>query len=422
MPLDGYDIYIDKSKSTLPIHPQLWDRQPISRQRQRQQQQKRIMMNPPAEFVQAALAANPVTPVSNEIVFDQGGQAVMVPPGGNVVVDDGGDDTPDDAKENEVPGNTPAQTQVQQQSEPMAAAATAPTSTPTPTTAATDSKSVLEMVTTQVMTATATVTPSSAVTPTSESNDSQTDPAQTNTLAADNSSSDSNASPTSTLPAVRMSSSAPTISSSSSSTSTSASSANSSSPTSSSASSAPPKPFTQTAPFIFLMVLGSLVIVAVAATLFSTCFRWRDSCGCLPCCRPERDDEEDGLSDLVRSFDLERTSTAGLSRASSMRRPPPMMDARQMSLQQRSNLFANSPSQAGFLHTTSGVEGSIFESEDEKTMTDHLYGGAGPLEIKNAVEGDIPGENESTHAGIGPRHLGVEGKSLFCLLSHRLCE
>jgi hypothetical protein len=99
-----------------------------------------------------------------------------------------------------------------------------------------------------------------------------------------------------------------------------------------------------------------------------------------------------------------------------------MMDARQMSLQQRSNLFANSPSQAGFLHTTSGVEGSIFESEDEKTMTDHLYGGAGPLEIKNAVEGDIPGENESTHAGIGPRHLGVEGKSLFCLLSHRVCE
>lgn len=95
-----------------------------------------------------------------------------------------------------------------------------------------------------------------------------------------------------------------------------------------------------------------------------------------------------------------------------MRRPPPMMDARQRSLQNRSTLFANSPSQAGFLHTTSGVEGSIFESEDEKTSTDHLYGGHGQggLEIKNAVEGDIPGENESLH-GIGPRHLGVEGES-----------
>jgi hypothetical protein len=87
-----------------------------------------------------------------------------------------------------------------------------------------------------------------------------------------------------------------------------------------------------------------------------------------------------------------------------------MMDARQVSLQQRSSLFANSPSQAGFLHTQSGVEGSVFESDDEKSRTDHLYGGAGPLEIKNAVEGDIPGETES-HAGIGPRHLGVQGRS-----------
>ena len=103
-----------------------------------------------------------------------------------------------------------------------------------------------------------------------------------------------------------------------------------------------------------------------------------------------------------------------------MRRPVPMMDARQVSLQNRSTLFANSPSQAGFLHTTSGVEGSIFESEDEKTSTDHLYGGHGQggLEIKNAVEGDIPGENESLH-GIGPRHLGVEGKYSFAVsISH----
>lgn len=363
-------------------------------------------MNPPTDFVQAALAASPVVPVNNAIVFDQGGQAVMVPPGS---LEEPSTDADEDAEsapagqEGDTPATpvavtpTPAQTQVQ-----------TPTSTQTqvvqsvPVESAADTRSIIEMVTTQV--ATATVTPTSAVT--------STDPTPTDSAEPTPTSTDSNAEPTSTaastttaMPSMRMSSSAP--SSSPIASSTTAASATPSAAETSEAS----KPFTRTAPFIFLMVLGSLVIVAVAATLFSTFFRWRNSCGCLPCCRPDTEDDEDGLSDLVRSFDLERTSTAGLSRASSMRRPPPMMDARQVSLQRRSSLFANSPSQAGFLHTTSGVEGSIFESEDEKTSTEQLYGGGQrPLEIKNAVEGDIPGENDSL-AGIGPRHLGVEGES-----------
>jgi hypothetical protein len=363
-------------------------------------------MNPPTDFIQAALAASPVVPVNNAIVFDQGGQAVMVPPGaleeGNPVEDD---ETAPAGQESDTSATQAQATQTAPATTPTSAQTLAQTPTPTqaeslPVESATEARSIMEMVTTQVTTAT--VTSTSAVT--------ATEPTPTDSPQPTSTPTESNAEPTTsnastTMPNMRMSSSAP--SSSSISSSASAASATPSAAGSSEAS----KPFTRTAPFIFLMVLGSLVIVAVAATLFSTFFRWRNSCGCLPCCRPDPEDDEDGLSDLVRSFDLERTSTAGLSRQSSMRRPPPMMDARQVSLQRRSSLFANSPSQAGFLHTTSGVEGSIFESEDEKASTGHLYGGAQrPLEVKNAVEGDIPGENDSL-AGIGPRHLGVEGKS-----------
>jgi hypothetical protein len=370
------------------------------------------MMNPPDDFIQAALAASPVIPVNNAIVFDQGGQAMMVPPG---ALEEGGDeeDNPPAGQESDTPQAASPATQAQPQAQTQTQVQVpvqVPTQTqaavdPSPTTA--ESRSIIEMVTTQVTTAT--VTPTSAVTQATPTEDPSPNPTPIDTVQS------TSTNPTSTMPNMRMSSSAPSSSSSASVSSSSTSSAAASSSAAAAATSEPSKPFTRSAPFIFLMVLGSLVIVAVAATLFSTFFRWKDSCGCLPCCRPDRDDDddEDGLSDLVRSFDLERTSTAGMSRASSMRRPPPMMDARQRSLQNRSTLFANSPSQAGFLHTTSGVEGSIFESDDGKNATDHLYGGHGQggLEIKNAVEGDIPGENESLH-GIGPRHLGVEGESL----------
>jgi hypothetical protein len=412
---------------------------------------KRIMMNPPEDFVQAALAAQPVVPLHTEIVFNQGGQAVMVPPtslpssgnsnsnsNSNTDNNDGGGDGETEIPSagqsdssqvpiiapvvNSTPASSPTQTQAQPQTQSQAPnqvatdTAVTPASTPTQT----DAKTIIETITAQVSSATA--TPTSAVNPTEPTpTDSQAQTSATDTSSTDTNSPTTTPSSTQSTPNVRIASSAP---------SGSASSTASASPSvSAAAASEASKPFTQTAPFIFLMVLGSLVIVAVAATLFSTFFRWRNSCGCLPCCRPDIDDDEDGLSDLVRSFDLERTSTAGMSRASSMRRPPPLMDARQVSLQNRSTLFANSPSQAGFLHTTSGVEGSIFESEDEKATTDHLYGGhGGGLEVRNAVEGDIPragdvdGEGDAegdgdSHAGIGPRHLGVEGEC-SCFYCH----
>lgn len=154
------------------------------------------------------------------------------------------------------------------------------------------------------------------------------------------------------------------------------------------------------------MVLGGLVLVVVAGMLCSTCIRWQSACGCFPCCRPEKDDEEDGLSDLVRTM----TNTPSPSRATSIRSGIQgnmmMSNSQHDSLERRSTLLATSPNQSPFLHTATNVEGSVFGSSMGKMFPN------GPLQVQNAVEGDIPADTEvATQIGIGPRHLGVEGES-----------
>ena len=92
-----------------------------------------------------------------------------------------------------------------------------------------------------------------------------------------------------------------------------------------------------------------------------------------------------------------------------MRAPSEMglTNSQHASLERRSSLFATAPQQSPYLHSASNVDGSVFGSTMGK-----MYAG-GPLQVKNAVEGDIPTETDSIHASIGPRHLGVEGKSLL---------
>lgn len=83
------------------------------------------------------------------------------------------------------------------------------------------------------------------------------------------------------------------------------------------------------------------------------------------------------------------------------------------SLERRPSLFATAPSQSPYLHSHN-VDGSVFGSTMGK-----MYAG-GPLQVKNAVEGDIPKETDSIHASIGPRHLGVEGRSHSRLVVYEL--
>lgn len=390
MPLDGY-MTPDRSPHFDTVHRSLAGRSPLV---------KRIMMNPPEAFVQAALAAQPTPPVNNPIVFDQAGQAVMVPPPAPVAQAPAlapvlpqqlPASEPDNVKPQDQ-GPTPVPTR---QEQPVVTPAIAPMAThddnDTP-------QSVMDMVTTQTTLDTPTPTSSAVTSITAQS--SQIDSA---------------------VPSSSVSGPSTTTRSSASHTSSTAIPSSASSAASAAASD-DSKPFTQTTGFIFLMVLGALVLVAVAATLCSTFVRWRDTCGCLPCCRPEREDEEDGLSDLVRSFDHDRppTTMAPLSRVSSMRssmrdREMVMSTSQHASIERRASLLATSPGQAALLHSTNHVDGNgtVFDG----STTGQYF--PGPLRVKNAVEGDMQSEagaetvreqQQHVAAGLGPRHLGVEGK------------
>lgn len=392
-------------------------------------------MNPPQSFVMAAAAAQPFNPVNQPIMFDAG-QAVMGAPTTGVASDaasaiDGPSPTTGQATTSAA-ASVPVAT-MSASGESQTAQATATQTQPTPTDAATTqgstqtqiiivSQSVMQIVTTQAETP----TPTSAV-------------ASGLMISTTGRTSGTSASGHASATSVKATDSVVTLtaseslsqSSSSRSASVSASSTATLSAPSSSASAEVDRPFTQTAPFIFLIVLGSLVVVALTATACSTLLRARTgrSCfgvPCFPCCRKDIDEDE-GFEDLVGDYDLDPFRT--ISRASSRRSQQELendvspsgmrgVNSHQAGLRTRSSLLASEPSQAGFLHSKTGAGESIFDlpviGPDEKGLTEHLFGATGPLEVRNAVEGDIPdtdGRELGTMRMSGPRFLGVDGKS-----------
>ena len=138
-----------------------------------------------------------------------------------------------------------------------------------------------------------------------------------------------------------------------------------------------PHPFTHSTLFIFLIILGLLIIVALPATTIS----WLIRRSLLPCCGHDGTDDDDGLVDLVQSFHTP-------SRSSTIRRVDE--NDPEHALKRRSSAFASDPRRSPFLN--SGMEdvpwaGQVTASALAPSIAvpalAHLYGETGALEVRN---------------------------------------
>lgn len=355
-------------------------------------------MNPPDEFV-AFAAAMDTQPerVNSPIVIGQGGQAVMIPPVDQPPVDaaasaDAGSQAASAAQATQQTGNSAADTQAAATTTEATAVATTPSmATATPQQTDMQATTAPPMPTMDLSSATPSPTGTSWAGSAVSTGESSSEVATPTSAAS---------SPTQTLSATTITASI----SGSSSSSTAITASVSASVSASSVADNTPHSFTRSAPFIFLVVLGSLVLIAVLATSLSWVFRRP----CFPCWDSHPDDDEDGLSDLVASFHSHTPS-----RSSTIRRNA-YDDDPESDLHRRASAFATDPTQSPFLHSYSmgpnmsglwglpptamaGTMGSGNAAPSIQVPAPaHLYGGGGPLEIRNAVPGEMD------HAGLAP--------------------
>ncbi|KAK4687951.1 hypothetical protein P7C73_g2162, partial [Tremellales sp. Uapishka_1] len=367
------------------------------------QVRKRIVMNPPDSFIMAAAAAQAQsgnTPMNGPLVIDQNGQAVMMA------------------------SSSAIQTDLSTASLTDSTTATPTVSTlQTVTTTSIIQTSLSSVTPTQTASLTSQVATTSAVVTSTVSTALST---STSLASLSTSTMASSASPLQNEHTVFTSTSASSLRPTSTESSSSASSASSMPAHSSSAAVA--VPFTHSAPFIFLVLLGSLILIAVIATLVSWYIRTRRPSWL--CCFHPNDDDPDGLDEIVRSFE-------GPSRASSIRSRRSMreIDDPESQIQRRAGLFATDPSQSPFLH--SGTSAPPFEfmygaDTGSPSITSppaaHLLGGSGPLEVRNITQEDLDeaygkeehGTPRETEASFTPRFLSVDGNGLEVPWGHAM--
>lgn len=379
---------------------------------------KRIMMNPPQSFIDMSAIQNPpVRQVNAPIVFGQGGQAVMVP----------------ELPAEEATGNVGPVAPVIETTPTAASIIASVTPSAAPTVAITSASAITQ--TTEASTAptqTTAQTPSTTPQPTTESATSTTE------------------TPTSTQPSTLVSTSTESsqssatssVSSSSSATAASASASISASPSASAIAAAAHKPFTQSAPFIIILVLGSLVAVAILATSLSWIFRYC-GCGCAPCGRRKSQIDDDGLSEFVQSLHSQPPSRSSTLLRSSNGVLIDEFDP-EMAMNKRSTMLATNPSQSPFLHAGSNWDGQGYPHQSMMMPSGtaapsinmpapaHLFGVTGPLEVRNAMPGEMSdsmtgifnlegdlidhGTPKNVAHSVGtssPRYLGLDGESEF---------
>ena len=396
---------------------------------------KRIVMNPPVSFIEAA-ALGSTTPVDEPLVLNPGGQAVM--------------NLPEPASTQSAAASSGTEAGGQGGWEPLGNVVT---QQGTPMEVSTDS--ILQLVSSQVSTGsmssqtsmtsmsaapTMSTATSSDTAASSQSTPSET-PESTSGTPIDSSvdvSRTTSRSPSTATPRITSSVAASVLivtastSVPSSSGSASASASITSAAASASTSVDDSVPFTHSVGFILLMIFVALVGIGIIATVISFLAR-RCTLG------NQHHDDEDGLSDIVRSFNASKSP----SRASSMRsyRSGRLhTEAPAASLQRRSSTFATDPNQSPFLHSGTAFESwrgfedtgpastIVREEGDAPSMMvglaehspalagpAHLYGMAGPLEVRNAGPSD--GGRASAYwtardgsAPSSPRYLGVDGE------------
>ena len=345
------------------------------------------------------------------IVIGQGGQAVMVAPTAGGETDGGADATQAVLS---IPESVPADTATASLLSPMDSS-TRVTATATGTTSPT-STSVLAQVVTSTSTIETTVSGMRS-TPTAASQVVTVTSVATGLVTLTLSATSSSYS-TTAVPNTISSSSTLSTHSSVSSEFTSASATASSTVTATAANA--PNHFTHSALFIFLLLLSILIVIALIATTVS----WLIRRSLLPCCGHHETDD-DGLADLVQSFHTP-------SRSSTLRRASADPNDPEQALRRRSSLFASDPfatdpGKSPFLHSGTGMGevpwGGTAPSIAVPTPA-HLFGETGPLEVRNAVPGEMGLEREHERgneehgtpresvAGSTPRFLSVDGESL----------
>ncbi|WVQ68209.1 uncharacterized protein L199_006416 [Kwoniella botswanensis] len=418
---------------------------------------KRIVMNPPPSFIQylASIAPHDAIPGANgPMMISSNGQAVLLSPNSastgvhgslqpsndqsSTVDVDSTDNTPS-ADEGDMDDG-----QVVLKGDKVVLVA--PTQTSSPTITPTSTPTVIEMVSsvvdsTGMASSAITSAPTATLASSSFSMTGSTSAAFTVTSTLATTSNDISLRTTSTAIS--------TISTSS--TSPSQSSTDKSSPTSDHH---PPS-----AGIIFLIILLCLAIFIALASLLRYMVKSRR----LPCLgRSRSDEDDDGLSDLVRGFDTPRTLGGGgynpYLHASTYPHLSDVDDNQEKSeLERRASLFAhqsttNANGRSPFLHTESqsnspiGYDGNMdipnlpippptAHSMGTSTLPHHLLGETGPLEVRNAGPGEMD-EHENAHkhehehaqderevegidglVGLGlgqgsPRFLGVNGNGL----------
>ncbi|WWC93639.1 hypothetical protein V866_000474 [Kwoniella sp. B9012] len=423
---------------------------------------KRIVMNPPPSFIQylASIAPPDAIPGANgPMMINPNGQAVLLSPNsGSTGAHSNLQPSMDQSSTIDVDStdNTPSADEGDTDDGQVVlkgdkVVLVAPTQTSSPTFTPTSTPTVIEMAS-SVVDSTGMV--SSAITS-----------APTATLAS--SSFSMTGSIISTSAAVTVTSTSATSSNcvSLSTTSTAISSTSTSSTSPSQSSTAKSSPTSDHHPpsagIIFLIILLCLAIFIALASLLRYMVKSRR----LPCLgRSRSDEDDDGLSDLVRGFDTPRTLGGGgynpYLHASTYPHLSDVDDNQEKSeLERRSSLFAhqsttNANGRSPFLHTESqfnspiGYNGNMdipnlpippptAHGMGTSTLPHHLLGETGPLEVRNAVPGEMDEhenahehEHEHEHAqderevegidglvglGLGqgsPRFLGVNGNGL----------
>ena len=343
------------------------------------------------------------------IVIGQGGQAVMVAPTAGGETDGGADATQAVLS---IPESVPADTATASLLSTMDSSARV-TATATGTTSPTLT-SVLAQVVTSTSTIQTTVSAMSS-TPTAASQVVTVTSVATGLVTLTLSATSSSYS-TTAVPNTISSSSTLSTHSSVSSEFTSASATASSAVTATAANA--PNHFTHSA--LFILLLSILIVIALIATTVS----WLIRRSLLPCCGHHETDD-DGLADLVQSFHTP-------SRSSTLRRASADPNDPEQALRRRSSLFASDPfatdpGKSPFLHSGTGMGevpwGGTAPSIAVPTPA-HLFGETGPLEVRNAVPGEMGLEREHERgneehgtpresvAGSTPRFLSVDGESL----------
>ncbi|WVW85753.1 hypothetical protein I302_107791 [Kwoniella bestiolae CBS 10118] len=408
---------------------------------------KRIVMNPPPSFIQYLASIQPSAPQANgPMMINSNGQAVLIGPNGVQPASNVPYTSEPVVNAQNPPPEQASQVQPADEKEPDngqvvlkgdKVVLVAPTETPTST--PTFSPSATEVISSVVA---GTPAPSSAITPIPSS----TVTSSTTTEASSTTSDTMTSNPASTTP-----SSTAQVSTTSNVSSTSTIPSSSSSPSASQSSSTSSAHHPASAGIIFLIILLSLAIFVALISLLRYLVKSRRLK--LPCMRRSRDDDDDdGLSDLVRGFDTPRTLGGGgynpyLHAASY----PHLQEEEQekSELERRSSLFAHQ-GKSPFLHSQSSPEatqvgygydvhipnlpvppplalgGSGETQREESTLPHHLLGKTGPLEVRNALPGEVDSDERHTEreakgidglVGLGlgqgsPRFLGVNGNGL----------